>query len=145
VLNAEPRAYSTCARAVLAARVDLSEREVSRATLLAEIGAYHVLIVRLAHRVDRAVLDAGSRLRAVVTATTGLDHIDVEYAHARGIAVLSLRGEHEFLRGITATAEHTWALLLALVRRIVPASASVRRGTWDRDAFRGLPRHTALR
>ena len=43
----------------------------------------------------------------------------------------------EFLRSIYATAEHTWALLLALLRRITHAFESVRRGEWDRDAFRG--------
>ncbi|MCL4555085.1 MAG: hydroxyacid dehydrogenase, partial [Actinobacteria bacterium] len=68
---------------------------------------------------------------------TGLDHVDVDYARSRGIAVLSLRGETEFLRTIPATAEHTWALLLALMRQIPQASTSVRHGEWHRDWFRG--------
>ena len=77
------------------------------------------------------------RLRAIVTATTGLDHIDLEYAQERGITVLSLRGETEFLQEVRATAEHTWALLLGLLRNIVPASIAARQGNWDRDRFRG--------
>src|SRR6266705_978327 len=110
ILNVEPQGYSAAARAILA-----------------EAGEV----------VDREVIDAAPGLRAIVTATTGLDHVDVAYAEARGVAVLSLAGETEFLRGITATAEHTWALLLALVRRIPAAARSVAAGGWDRDAFRG--------
>jgi D-3-phosphoglycerate dehydrogenase len=87
----------------------------------------------LAHKIDREVIDAGSHLKTIVTATTGLDHIDVDYASSRGIIVLSLQGESEFLQNINATAEHTWALLLALVRRIPQAFLSVRAGEWDRD------------
>src|SRR6185312_7830256 len=83
------------------------------------------------------VMDAGKRLRAIVTATTGLDHIDLDEAKRRNIAVLSLRGETEFLESVTATAEHTWALLLALVRKVGPAFDHVRRGDWQRDSFVG--------
>ena len=86
---------------------------------------------------DAALLDAAPRLKVVATATTGLDHVDLEAAKARGIEILSLRGENGFLRGVVATAEHTWALLLALLRRLPAAAAAVRRGEWDRNAFRG--------
>jgi D-3-phosphoglycerate dehydrogenase len=104
---------------------------------LDELGDYDVLIVRLANQIDHAVIDAGRRLRAIVSATTGLDHIDVAYARERGITVLSLRGEIDFLKEVRATAEHTWALVLGLLRNIVPASKAARQGIWDRDAFRG--------
>ena len=113
------------------------EKEMSRTQLLEELGDYDVLIVRLANQIDREVIDAGRRLRAIVTATTGLDHIDVVYARQRGIRVLSLQGETDFLKGVRATAEHTWALLLGLLRKIVPASTAACRGQWNRDAFRG--------
>ena len=92
-------------------------REVSRAELMQEVGGFDVLIVRLAHQIDREVIDLGQRLKAIVTATTGLDHIDIEYARDRGIVVLSLRGEADFLRSVNATPEHTWALLLVNTSR----------------------------
>ena len=63
--------------------------------------------------------------------------MDLEAARERGVEILSLRGEHEFLRGVGATAEHTWALLLGLLRCLPAASAAAKRGDWDRDAFRG--------
>jgi D-3-phosphoglycerate dehydrogenase len=137
ILNIEPLGYSPIAHSLLKQRAEVIEKEVSRAELLKELGDYDVLIVRLGYQISRDIIGAGKRLKAIVTATTGLDHIDVACAQARGIAVLSLQREAEFLREISATAEHTWALLLGLQRRIVPASISVRRNRWSRDSFRG--------
>jgi D-3-phosphoglycerate dehydrogenase len=116
---------------------EIVERNLSREQLLSEVGRFDVLIVRLGHVIDRKVIEAGLRLKAIVTPTTGLDHIDLGYATSMGITVLSLQGEVDFLRSVTATAEHTWALLLALIRRVVPATASVLRGEWRRDLFKG--------
>jgi D-3-phosphoglycerate dehydrogenase len=137
ILNAEPAGYDDVAREVLGGVGEVVESPLGRHALLAELSKYDVLIVRLGHQIDREMIDAGRRLKAIATATTGLDHIDVDYAERRGIAVLSLRGETEFLQTVSATAEHTWALLLALVRRVPQAADSVLRGEWDRDRFRG--------
>ena len=137
ILNIEPLDYSEDARKLLVDIGRLTEKEMSRGALINELGDYDVLIVRLCHQIDHDIIDAGRRLLAIVTATTGLDHIDVEYARDCGITVLSLQGETDFLRTILATAEHTWALLLGLVRRIVAASQDAGLGNWNRDAFRG--------
>ena len=128
ILNAEPDRYSPRARAALEEVAEVTEQVLDREGLLKAIGEYQGLIVRLGHRIDEPVLAAARRLRVITTPTTGLDHIDLKGARARGIEVLSLRGESEFLRGVVATAEHTWALLLALVRRLPPAAAAVRAG-----------------
>ena len=137
ILNAEPLGYCDEARSILTQLGELVEAPLNRSELLSRLLDYDVLIVRLAHQIDREVIDAGCRLKAIVTATTGLDHIDVDYAQSRGVAVLSLKGETEFLRTVSATAEHTWALLLALLRHIPQAFSAVQAGGWDRDAFRG--------
>lgn len=137
ILNLEPENYSTQAHSILEKLGQVTNGPLTRPQLLECLPDYDILIVRLAHQIDREVLTFGSRLKAIVTAATGLDHIDEEYAAQRGVAVLSLRGEVEFLRTIPATAEHTWALLLALVRNLPPAYQSVLAGEWDRDRFRG--------
>lgn len=137
ILNVEPLGYSDHARSILRSLGELIEEPLDRKGLLSNLPGYDVLIVRLAHQIDRQIIDAGLRLKAIVTATTGLDHIDVAYARSRGIAVLSLQGETEFLYRVSATAEHTWALLLSLLRRIPAAFSSVRNGQWDRDSYRG--------
>ena len=137
ILNAEPAGYCSKARAVLERVGEVTEKGVTRAELLECLSGFDVLIVRLNLQIDREIIDAGSALRVICSATTGLDHLDVEYARSRGIEVLSLFGETEFLRSIAATAEHTWALLLALFRRIPAAFEAVRSGQWERNNFRG--------
>jgi D-3-phosphoglycerate dehydrogenase len=137
ILNAEAEAYAPEALAALEEVAEVEAGQLDREALLARLPDADALIVRLGHRVDAELLAHGPHLRAVATATTGLDHIDLEAAAARHIEVLSLRGEVEFLDGIHATAEHTWALLLALVRQVPAAIDDVRAGHWRRDLFRG--------
>lgn len=137
ILNVEPLGFSSEALAILSQLGQVVEMPLNRSELLSQLSSYDVLIVRFGQRIDREVIDAGSRLKAIVTAATGVDHVDVDYARERGIEVLSLRGENEFLETVSAAAEHTWALLLALVRRIPQAFKSIRAGLWERDLFRG--------
>ena len=96
-----------------------------------------LLIVRLGRKIDNAILQKFPALTHLLSATTGLDHIDLPALAARNIKLVSLRGEDAFLQTIPSTAEHTWALLLALVRHIPAANEDVRKGNWNRDAFRG--------
>ena len=137
ILNLEPDNCSPTALGILRQLGEVSCTTHKRDELLKVISNYDVLIVRIAHQIDREIIDQGKRLKVIVTATTGLDHIDVVYAESKGIDVLSLYGETEFLRTIKATAEHTWALLMALIRRIPQAFRSVMAGEWNRDRFRG--------
>src|SRR5215217_1716233 len=94
------------------------------------------LLCLLTDRVDRPLLDAGARLRAIANYAVGSDNIDLEAAAARGIAV-----------GVTpdvltnATADLAMALLLAAARRLTEARDAVLGGrwrTWDPQAFLGL-------
>jgi len=133
----EPTGYSPESHAHYAAHGDLIEGPFTRADLLAGAADAEVWVIRLGHRFDAELLAQAPRLRVIVSPTTGLDHIDLEQCRARGIAVLSLQGEQEFLRSVRATVEHTLALALTLLRRTHRASAHVAEGGWDRDRFRG--------
>ena len=137
ILNLEPEGYCDDAQAVLRQVGEISDGPLNRQALLERISAYDILIVRLHHQIDSEVLEAGKNLKVIVSGTTGLDHIDLQAAEDRQISVLSLKGERAFLNTITATAEHTWGLLLALMRRIPEAIEAVRAGQWDRDALKG--------
>lgn len=77
-----------------------------------------VLCVRVDTFVDAEWFERMPNLQVIVSPTTGLDHIDLDECKKRGIEVISLQGEREFLDTIPATAEHTFALILALYRRI---------------------------
>jgi D-3-phosphoglycerate dehydrogenase len=57
--------------------------------------------------------------------------------------VLSLRGRTQLLGHVRATAEHTIALMLALLRHLPEAAAHARSGRWRRDDFRGRELHGA--
>jgi D-3-phosphoglycerate dehydrogenase / 2-oxoglutarate reductase len=68
-------------------------------------------------------------LRVVATATVGYDHIDIEAAEERGVAVVSVPDYCT-----QEVADHALALLLGLVRGIVALDRDVRRGGWDAKA-----------
>ena len=96
-----------------------------------------VLMVRLSRHIGEPLLQAAPNLRFIVTATTGLDHIDLDAARRRGIRVVSLRDCPGAIKDVSATAEHCLGLLLALARGTVPAAAHVLDGGWDRNRFFG--------
>ncbi|MEQ9643306.1 MAG: D-isomer specific 2-hydroxyacid dehydrogenase family protein [Alphaproteobacteria bacterium] len=87
---------------------------------------------------DGAKMDRCPKLRAIVTNTTGVPHIDMDAAAARGIEVFSLKDEQAFLDTITPTAEHAWGLLLALSRNLPWSFDAVKAGSWNRFDF-GAP------
>jgi D-3-phosphoglycerate dehydrogenase len=68
-------------------------------------------------------------LRVVATATVGFDHIDIDAAEERGVAVVSVPGYCT-----QEVADHTLALLLALLRGVVALDRDVRGGGWDARA-----------
>jgi D-3-phosphoglycerate dehydrogenase len=136
-LITEPENYSPAALEIYRSLGKVELGPLTDADLAENISTYDILVIRLAHIIDRALMEKSGKLKAIVSPTTGLDHIDLECAAERAIAVLSLKGETEFLRTIPATAELTWGLLLALVRHIPQAYTSVLKGEWQRDRFRG--------
>ncbi|HUS66689.1 MAG TPA: NAD(P)-dependent oxidoreductase [Kofleriaceae bacterium] len=138
---AEPERFSPAALEALRAIGDVELRACARGELRAALEACDVFWFRLAHRIGAEQLGARPRCRVLATPVTGLDHIDLEACAARGVRVVSLRGETEFLRSVRATAEMTVALALALLRHIPAAAASVRAGAWQRDLFPGRELH----
>jgi D-3-phosphoglycerate dehydrogenase len=138
ILVAEPQDFSPSALAILASAADVDSTCCSASEFAAAFQLYDVVWLRLGHRVTRQLVEqSGLRCRLIATPVTGLDHIDLEACAQHGIAVVSLRGETDFLRDIRATAELTLALALALLRKLPGAIESVRRGEWNRDVFRG--------
>ncbi|MEX2172521.1 MAG: NAD(P)-dependent oxidoreductase [Pirellulales bacterium] len=116
---------------------DVVELPASQEVLVERIHEFDAFLTSLTVETNRAVLQAATKLQVIATASTGRDHIDVSEAERRGITVLSLKDDIEFLRSITSTAELTWALLLAVVRKLPAAIAAARQGRWGRDEFRG--------
>jgi D-3-phosphoglycerate dehydrogenase len=137
LLIAEPDGFSSLVLEALSAWAEVHAERVAVGRLGAAFNDYEIVWTKLAHRLTAADIPAQSRCRILAIPATGLDHIDLEACARAGLRVASLRGEVEFLRDVRATAEHTLALALALLRRLPAAHQSVVQGAWDRDAFRG--------
>ena len=136
IVNVEPSLYSSDAKGLLEKENSYLEYN-GNCTLDKLLLDADVIITRLSYSINSEFIEKTPQLKVIVSATTGLDHIDLDLAKRKGIEVLSLRGETEFLSSITATAELTWGLLLSLIRHIPHASADVMKGNWNRDCFRG--------
>lgn len=137
ILVAEPQDFSRTAETILRQAGDLEMRPIPPGELRQALRDFDVVWFRLAHHINREILQGGVRCRLVATPVTGLDHVDLDACASSGVRVLSLRGETEFLKGIRATAELTLGLTLALLRRLPHAASSANSGAWDRDRFRG--------
>lgn len=141
ILVTESQGFSPEAAVLLEQLGPVVWGDVDRPTLLQAVTQTEILWIRLRHRIDAEVLAAAPCLTTIVTPTTGLNHIDLETAAQRGIRVLSLREEKDFLRDVRATAEHTLMLMLTLLRQGHAAITHVLDGGWNRDLFRGHELH----
>ncbi len=118
--------------AILQRDHEVVQHDYSAEELPSVIGGFDALVVRSATQVTAAVLAAGRRLQVVGRAGVGVNNIDVAAATDRGIVVVNVPDGNTI-----AAAEHTFALMLALVRHIPAATAKVRAGGWDRHGFMG--------
>ncbi|MDQ7028533.1 MAG: NAD(P)-dependent oxidoreductase [Ardenticatenia bacterium] len=114
--------------------VDVDERfGVSEEELEAIIPEYEGLIVRSRTKVTSRIIEAGKRLRVIGRAGVGLDNIDVSTARAMGIEVRNCPDTTS-----VAVAEHTFALLLALARRLPEADRTMKAGQWEKRRLKGV-------
>ncbi|MGG1659605.1 phosphoglycerate dehydrogenase [Brevibacillus sp. NRS-1366] len=119
--------------------LDASDVEVVRQTnlspaeLLEVIGDYDALLVRSQTQVTAEVLAAGKKLKAVGRAGVGVDNIDVNAATQAGVPVINAPDGNTI-----STAEHSFAMLMAVARNIPQAHKKLVDGTWDRKSFQGV-------
>ncbi len=95
------------------------------------------LVIGLKYQISERWFNQMPNLKIIASPTTGLNHIDVGVARKRGIKIISLRGRKGFLRNVPSTAEETFALILALARKLPWAFDDVKSGRWDRMLWRG--------
>jgi glyoxylate reductase len=98
-----------------------------REVLLEKVRNVDALVTLLTDKIDKEVLDNAPRLRIIAQYAVGYDNIDVDYATAKGVYVTNTPGVLT-----DATADFTWALLLAAARRVVEADRFVRSGEYWR-------------
>ncbi len=102
------------------------DRPATRAELLEAVAVADAMAVTLSDRVDEELLQRAPRLKVVAVYAVGYDNVDVAAASKRGIVVTNTP---EVLT--EATADLTWALILAVARRIPEAERLVREEKWE--------------
>ncbi len=98
---------------------------------------YDAVLVRFNTKVGTNILKKESNIKAVISPTTGLDHIDTKSAKSLGVKVFHLQGERRFLKSVNGTAELSVGLMLSVMRKIPQSYTAVKDGVWDTGPFRG--------
>jgi glyoxylate reductase len=83
------------------------------------------LVSLLTDAIDRSVIDAAKQLKVIANVAIGYDNIDVLYARSRNIVVTNTP---DVLT--ESVADFTWALILAITRRLSEGERLLRRGEW---------------
>jgi lactate dehydrogenase-like 2-hydroxyacid dehydrogenase len=99
-------------------------------------GADVIVSLLTDHMTDEVMEAAGPQLKMIAQYTVGYDNIDLDAAKRRGIMVTNTAGA---ISG-PAVAEHTFALMFACARHIIPADRYVRNGQykhWEPNLFIG--------
>jgi len=107
--------------------------KLSKEQLLQEIGQYDGLIVRSATKVTADVINAGTNLKVIGRAGTGVDNIDVPAATAKNVLVANTPAANSI-----SACEHTCALIMSMARHIPQAHGTMREGKWERKRFQGI-------
>jgi D-3-phosphoglycerate dehydrogenase / 2-oxoglutarate reductase len=96
------------------------------------LAEYDGAICRSGVKILAESLDGNRRLKAIARAGVGTDNIDKVAATRHGIVVMNTPTGNTL-----STAEHAFALMLALSRNIAPAHQSLVEGRWDRSQYMG--------
>ncbi|WP_088102258.1 phosphoglycerate dehydrogenase [Halalkalibacter urbisdiaboli] len=97
-----------------------------------DLSTIDALLVRSATKVTEEVLSQMPNLKIVARAGVGVDNIDLEAATKHGVVVVNAPDGNTI-----STAEHTFAMICSLLRKIPQASASIKAGEWNRKGFQG--------
>jgi len=111
------------------------EGGLDRGDLLEKVRDKKGILPLLVDTIDQEVMDAAPELIIIANCAVGFDNIDVSYAKKRGILVTNTPGVLT-----ETTADLTWALLLAVARRIPQADSFTRKKKykgWELDLFLG--------
>ncbi len=111
-------------------QVDQISSKLPKDELLVKIGDYEAIVTRSSTTVTAEFLARARRLRILGRAGVGVDNIDVDACSRQGVVVVNAP-----YGNVVSAAEHTIGMLLALVRKIPQANASLKQGEWDRGIY----------
>ena len=108
-------------------KTGLSEEEIIKI-----IPEYDGMVVRSATKVTKNIIKAGKKLKVIGRAGAGVDNIDVVTAKEKNILVMNTPGGNT-----NATAEHTLALILSLLRKVPYSNDTTHKGKWEKKNIKG--------
>ncbi|MFC5714176.1 phosphoglycerate dehydrogenase [Thalassorhabdus alkalitolerans] len=97
-----------------------------------DLSVYDALLVRSATTVTPELMDQMKNLKIIARAGVGVDNIDIDAATKRGIVVVNAPEGNTI-----STAEHTFAMIMSLARKVPQATMSIKNGEWNRKGFQG--------
>jgi glyoxylate reductase len=119
-------------------QVDINPKDevLSTKALEEKLNKYEAILSLLTDKIDKQVLSkSGHQLKIIANYAVGFDNIDVKEANARNIKITNTPGVLT-----EAVAEHTFALLMSVAKKVVPADKFVREGKytiWGPMSFLG--------
>ena len=132
-----PEAAETRMRELFDTKLNSEDVAFSRSELIDAMREADVLVPTVTDTIDAEMIEqAGSQLKLIANFGTGVDHIDLHAAKARGITVTNTPGV------LTEdTADVAMALILSVPRRVAEGDKKVRDGSWGGWAPTGLLGH----
>ena len=108
-------------------KIGLSEEEIIKI-----IPEYDGMVVRSATKVTKNIILAAKNLKVIGRAGAGVDNIDVTTAKEKNMIVMNTPGGNA-----NATAEHAFALIMSLLRKIPFANDTTHKGQWEKKNIKG--------
>ena len=108
-------------------KTGLSEEEIIKI-----IPEYDGMVVRSATKVTKNIILAAKNLKAIGRAGAGVDNIDVPTAKEKNMIVMNTPGGNS-----NATAEHAFALIMSVLRKIPFANETTHKGQWEKKNIKG--------
>jgi glyoxylate reductase len=99
--------------------------QMPAAVLAERVADKDALVCLMTDDINKAVIEAGARLKVIANVAVGYNNIDVACARSRGIVVTNTP---DVLT--ESVADFTWAMILALTRRLAEGDRLIRRGEW---------------
>lgn len=125
---------------LLEGRVDyeigVRQGDLPKRTLLEKVADKQGILSLLVDTIDRDVIDAAPELKIIANCAVGYDNIDIDHARKKGVLVTNTPGVLT-----DTTADLTWALILAVARRIPQADVFTRAKKykgWELDLYLGM-------
>ncbi|MDN5359390.1 MAG: hydroxypyruvate reductase [Thermotogaceae bacterium] len=113
-------------------KAEVTSEHYDQDVLVQKIAGYDAIVVRSATKVTKEVIEAGTDLKVIARAGTGLDNVDLNAAKKAGITVVNTPGANS-----VSVAELTIGLMLGLFRHIPRGTNGLKEGLWEKKKLKG--------